>query len=431
MLSYPQMFRLRQIRERPRVNDIAAEVASQLQSLELGNTVHPGQSVAISVGSRGLANIELIIKAAVAYLRTLGLEPFVVPAMGSHGGGTAEGQRLVIESYGVTEAFVGCPIRASMDTVIVDETPEGIPVHFDRHASMADHVVVCGRVKPHTGFIGDIESGLMKMMLIGLGKHHGAKIYHRAIQDYSFDQIVRSVGALVLEKCHILAGLAIVENAYHETARIAAVAPDEFIEREKMLLVEARQWMPRLPFDRVDILIIDEIGKNISGSGMDTNVIGRKYSNPADAPKGYPRVKRIIVRGLTEETHGNAAGIGLAEFCTTRAIEQTDVEATRINCITGGHPAAAMLPLNHDSDRGLLDVTLPTIGLTEPENARITWIRDTQHVAEVACSAAYRDEAQQRDDVEILSDLVDFRFGADGNFLPLDDHGGAPASGRD
>ncbi len=187
--------------------------------------------------------------------------------MGSHGGGTAEGQREVLESYGITEAFCGCPIRASMETVVVCQTAEGFDVHFDRHAFEADHVVVCNRIKPHTGFVGDIESGLMKMMLIGLGKHEGAKIYHRAIHDYSFGQIVRSVAGRVLESCRIVAGLAIVENGYDETAIIAGVAPGEFEAREKELLVLAKKLMPRLPFDHIDLLVIDEIGKNISGDG--------------------------------------------------------------------------------------------------------------------------------------------------------------------
>ncbi len=281
--------------------------------------------------------------------------PFIVPAMGSHGGGTAEGQRHVLESYGVTEEFCGCPIRSSMETVVVCQTAEGFDVHFDRHAFEADHVLVCNRVKPHTGFVGDIESGLMKMMLIGLGKHEGAKIYHRAIQDYSFGQIVRSVASRVLESCHIAGGLAIVENRYDETAYIQAVQPAEFESREKELLVLAKKLMPRLPFEEIHVLVIDEIGKDISGSGMDTNVVGRKFHAHHPAKNELPKVKRIIIRGLTEATHGNATGIGLAEFCTTRAIEQTDlrIDAHQLpdgRPRRGGH-AAARLSHRSRSDR--------------------------------------------------------------------------------
>jgi hypothetical protein len=357
----------------------------------------------------------VIIKAIADHLKALGARPFIVPAMGSHGGGTAAGQRQVIESYGITESFCGCPIRASMETVVVCRTSEGFPVHFDRQAYEADHVVVCARVKPHTDFTGEIQSGLMKMMLIGLGKHEGAKVYHAAIQDYNFGQIVRSVADRVLSQCRIVAGLAIVENGYDETAHIAAVRPDEFEAREKELLAVAQKLMPRLPFERVDILIIDEIGKNISGAGMDTNVVGRKFNDHKAVADEFPKVKRIFVRGLTEATHGNAAGIGMAEFCTRRVIEQIDINATRINCLTAGHIAAAMLPLDFPTDRAVLDAALPTIGLTESRQAKIVWIRNTLDIREVECSAAYLAEAKRRDDLEILTPPRDLPFDADGN----------------
>jgi nickel-dependent lactate racemase len=203
MPTYPKIFRVRQSFDGPRLEDVPGEVKAQLSRLKLGDKIRPGQTVAVTAGSRGIANIHLIIRAAVQHLQGLGAKPFIIPAMGSHGGGTAEGQRQVIEAYGITEEFCGCPIRASMETVTICRTAEGIPVHFDKQAYEADHVLVCGRVKPHTNFVGDIESGLMKMMLIGLGKHNGAKIYHRAIQDYSFAQIVRSVAHRVLHRFHL------------------------------------------------------------------------------------------------------------------------------------------------------------------------------------------------------------------------------------
>ena len=421
MAEYPKIFRVRQKFKAPRVDDVAAETQAQLASLNLGNRVKPGQTVAITAGSRGIANIHLIIKAAVDHFKSLGAKPFIVPAMGSHGGGTAAGQRHIIAGYGITEEFCGCPIQASMDTVVVCQTKEGFPVHFDKHAFGADHVLVAGRVKPHTDFVGDIESGLMKMMLIGLGKHEGAKIYHRAIQNYSFGQIVRSVAAEVLAKCRIVAGLAILENAYDQTAKIAAVRSEEFEPREKELLLQARQWMPRLPFRIADILFIDEIGKNISGAGMDTNVVGRKFQMHAAAPEEYPKVKRIVVRGLSEETSGNASGIGMAEFCTTRTIRETNLDFTRINCLTSGHVGAAMMPVDFETDREILDAALPTIGLTEPPDAKILWICNTLDVAEVECSQTYLDEARGRSDLEILSDLRDIPFDTAGN-LPRSVH---------
>lgn len=416
-MDYPQFFRVRQKFERPRVDDVAGEVARQLARLNLRQTIKPGQSVAITAGSRGIANIAKIIRAIAEHVNSLDAKPFIIPAMGSHGGATAKGQCEVIASYGITEEFCGCPIRASMDTEIVGQAPEGFPVHVDRHACQADHVILCGRIKPHTDFTGEIESGLMKMMLLGLGKYNGAKIYHRAFQDYSFDQIVRSVAGLVLERCHIAAGVAIVENAYDETALIEAIGPKEILEREKQLLVLAKKWMPRLPFQKVDILIVDEMGKNISGAGMDSNVIGRKTYASQAADDEFPKVLRIVVRNLTEASHGNAIGIGMAEFCTTRLIEQHDRHATWTNILTSGNLQVVKYPLNYDTDREILDAALPTIGLTEPVDAKILWIKNTLKVGEVECSAAYLPQARKRDDLEILTSLHD---------LPLDHSGNLP-----
>jgi hypothetical protein len=371
--------------------------------------------VAITAGSRGIANIARIIKAAVAHLRSLGAEPFIVPAMGSHGGATAEGQRQVIESYGITEAFCGCPIRSSMETVIVGYAAEGFPVHFDRNAYEADHVLVCGRVKAHTRFAGAIESGLLKMMLIGLGKQQGARVYHAAFEQYSFDRMVRSVAGHVLRECRIVAGLAVVENAYDETAKIAGVLPEDFIEREMELLKLAKAWMARLPFARADIVIVDEIGKNISGSGLDTNVVGRKFHDGHAAPDEEPKVTRILARSLTPQSHGNATGIGIVDFCTKRLADQVNLSNTWINGITAGHIGAVKMPPVFSTDRETLDTALETIGLVEPEHARILWIRNTLDLAELECSAAYLAEAQSRRELDVLSTLRDFPFDASGN----------------
>jgi hypothetical protein len=411
------MFRVRQHFDVPRVDDIPASVEAELAGLNLASRIRPGQTVAVTVGSRGIANIALITKGVVDHLKRLDAKPFIVPAMGSHGGGTAEGQQAIVEGYGVTESYIGCPIRSSMQTVVVCETAEGIPVHFDKNAFEADHVFVCGRVKPHTGFVGDIESGLMKMMLIGLGKHEGAKIYHRAISDYSFPQIVRSVAGHVIAKCRILAGLGIVENAYDETAQLTAVLASDIEAREKELLVLAKRWMPRLPFDRVDLLVVDQIGKNISGSGMDTNVVGRKYNDRKAADDEFPKVKRIFVRGLTEETHGNACGIGIADFSTTRCIRQIDQRITAINCLTGGHPSGAMIPIHFDADRDVIEAALSVVGLVPPANAKVLWIPDTLHLAEVECSAAFWPQARERDDLTMLTDPRPLEFDGKGNLV--------------
>jgi hypothetical protein len=417
MAVYPETFRVRQTFERPQIENVGDEVAKQLATLSLKQQVQPGQSVAITAGSRGIANIALIVKGIVDHVSQIGAVPFIVPAMGSHGAGTAEGQRGILATYGITEEFCGCEIRASMETVVVCQAAEGFPVHFDTHAFNADHVVVCGRIKPHTNFVGDIESGLMKMMLIGLGKHNGARIYHRAIKDYSFAQIVRSVAREVLAKCSIVAGVGIVENGYDETAKIAAVRPAEFEDREKELLLLAKQWMPRLPFSTADVLLVDEIGKNVSGSGLDTNVVGRKYLSHQAREDEFPRIKNIVVRGLTDQTHGNATGIGMVEFALSRAINAMDFHATQTNCLTGGSATGAMIPMHFETDREVLDATLPLIGLTEPADARLMWIRNTLQVAELECSAVYLDELEGRTDLEVLTEPRPLPFD-DGGMLP-------------
>jgi hypothetical protein len=404
-MAFPRMLKVQQHFDAPQVDDIPGTVKQQIDGLNLADKVKPGDTVAITVGSRGINNI------------AVGAKTFIVPAMGSHGGGTAEGQREIIESYGVTEDFVGCPIRATMEVVQVGTVEGEVPVYFDKYASEADHVVVAGRIKPHTGFVGEIESGLHKMMLIGLGKHKGAALYHQAIVQYSFDRIIRGVAGQVIDKCRILFGLAIVENQYDQTAMIDAVAPENFAEREKELLILAKKWMPRLPFDRVDLLVIDAMGKNISGSGMDTNVVGRKYNDHAAAEKEFPKVTRILVRDLTPETHGNAAGIGMAEYCHQRIVDQMNVEATVINCMTGNAPSGAAIPVHFATDRECLEKALETVGFVEPKNARVLRVRDTLHLGELLVSEAFETEMQGRDDLSVLAAASVMEFDGKGDLL--------------
>jgi hypothetical protein len=257
------------------------------------------------------------------------------------------------------------------------------------------------------------------MMLIGLGKHRGANIYHKAIVHYSFNHIIQAVGQTVIEKCHILFGLAIVENQKHETALIEAINPDDFLEREKELLKLSKQWMTRLPFGYVDLLIVDQLGKEISGSGMDTNVIGRKFSHHQAAENEFPKITRIYVRDLTEATHGNAAGIGLAEYAHTRLIKKMDYEATYTNCITAYDPVGASIPIHYDTDRKVLDVALQTIGYIQPEQAKVIRIRNTLDLKQMLVSEAYNDEIQGRSDLTIVEPAHDMEFSDEGNLLPF------------
>ena len=414
-LVFPSIFRVRQKFVSRRIGDIPARIVAEFERAGIRDKIKPGQSVAITAGSRGINNIVTILRTVVAILRDWGACPFLIPAMGSHGGGTAEGQVGVLSAYGITEDSVGCPIRATMETVVIGQATEGFDVHFDHFAYQADHVLVVNRIKPHTLFTGPIESGLMKMLLIGLGKHRGAEVYHRAAFDYSFDQIVRSVGRIVLTRCRILMGLAIVEDAFDDTAHLEAVLPHDFETREPQLLKLAKEWMPRLPFDHAHVLLIDRLGKDLSGSGIDTNIIGRKTNDHRAAPGEKPDIRFICVRGLSPGTHGNAVGIGLAEFCRSDILPQIDFHATRMNAITSGHVSAAMLPLDYATDREMLTQALANIGMTSPQNARMLWIPDTLHLSEVECSTAYLAEAKDRSDLEIITEVRALPFGNDGN----------------
>jgi hypothetical protein len=418
-MAYPRLLRVRQHFERPRLDDIAAAVRASLETLDLGKTIRPGQTVALTAGSRGIANIPQVLRSTADFLKRLGARPFLVPAMGSHGGATAEGQRKLIESYGITEEAVGAPIRASMEVVQVGTTPEGWPVLLDRHASEADHIGVVGRVKPHTGYHGPLESGLLKMMMIGLGKHAGALAYHRILLEYPFDQVVRSVGRTLRAHAAIAFGLALVENAYEETAHVEAVRPADLEPSEEKLLALAKRLMARLPLREADLLIVDEIGKNISGSGMDTNIVGRKRAFRGESTENQPQMRHIFIRGLTDRTHGNATGIGLADFTTTHLVRTMNYRATVINCLTAGYPEGANLPVHFETDREVVDAALAIIGTRRPEEARVLRIRNTLHLEEVEVSEPCLEARDGRTDFTPLEAPRPFSFDAQGNLPPL------------
>ncbi len=418
-MSLPSMYRIRQSFDTPRLADVVDAVRQQMASLNLADRVQPGQSVAITVGSRGVANVALITREIVQHFLSLRAIPFVVPAMGSHGGATAAGQRAVIEGFGVTEEFIGCPIKATMETVIVDKTPQGIPVHFDKNASEADHVFIANRIKPHTMFVGPIESGLHKMMLIGLGKQAGAVVYHRAIKSFTFLEIIRAVADVVVRKCRVVGGLGIVENAFEETCLVEGVPVEKFYERECALLEMARAWMPRLPLNDIDLLVIDEIGKEISGTGMDTNIVGRKFNDHAATPDDTTNCRRIFIRGLTEKTHGNGTGIGLAEFTNSRTVKALDIESTTVNCVTAGHVTAAMIPVHYDTDREVVHTALKTLGLTEPPDARVVQIRNTLLLQEMLVSESCLPQLKDNPRVTILSGPLVWEFDLAANLVDV------------
>ena len=417
-MALPKMVRIEQHIEAPVVADIPAAVRAELDEIEAGLLVKTSDRIAITGGSRGVANIDIVIKAIADYLKELGARPFVVPAMGSHGGATAEGQRDVLAHYGIAEETVGAPIEATMDTVEIGRTADGLPVLLDRNAAEADGIVPLNRIKAHTDFKGSIESGLLKMMAIGLGKQKGANMYHRAFFHHGFEHVILTVGSLMLDTGKVVFGVGLVENAHEHTARVAAMRPNDLIRRERELLVEAKSLMGRLPFDTLDLLVIDWMGKNISGTGMDTNIIGRMMQNFEPEPE-KPAILRIFVRDLTEESNGNATGVGLADFTTTRLVEKVDRYATYMNGITGLGPQKSKIPFYYDTDKEAIEVALNTIGLTPPEEAKVARVESTLALATLDISEAFLEDAKLRSDLEIVGEAKAFEFDASGNLAPF------------
>jgi len=418
-MEFPLMIRLRNKFEASVAVDIEREIISGFRKLASAKTVKPGASVAVGCSSRGIANYPAIVKATVGYLIDAGLKPFLFPAMGSHGAATAEGQKKVLENYGVSENFIGAPIRSSLDTVQIGETEDGVPVLIDKIASEADYIVLINRIKSHTEFEHEFESGLLKMMAIGMGKEKGATLYHKAFMVHGYPRVILSVAQKVIQTGRILCGVGIVENGYARTTRLEVLSAEEIIPQEKMLLKEAKRLAPGLPFEDVDVLIIDEMGKDISGSGFDTKVVGRILMPLiADEPK-TPRVKRIVVCDLTQKTEGNADGIGIADFVTRRLVDKIEFRALYVNALAGGEPEHAKIPLTLANDREALQAAIDSVGLIQKERLKIIRIRNTLKLSVVDVSMAYQQEISERSNLEIISGPQPFRFDPNNNLEPF------------
>jgi hypothetical protein len=414
-MTYPRLVRVRQQLNGPTLADIPAAVREAISSLPLQAGVRPGQTVAVTSGSRGVANIAAITRTVVEELKGLHLAPFIVPAMGSHGGATAEGQAQVLAHYGITDASMGCPVRSSMAVVEIGRT-KGTAVFCDKHAWEADHIVVVGRVAPHPDFSGELESGLFKMMAIGLGKQHGAEGYHRAGQHYSYAEIFPLVGRTVLNTGHVLFGLGIVENGYGHTAKVQAVLPGDFESAERALLREAKAWKAALPFDAMDLLIVDEIGKNINGAGLDPHVIGRPT---IQKPAEKPHIRHLFVRDLTPESEGNAIGIGFADLTTWRLVRAIDYRAMYMNGITSSDTHDSKIPMAFDSDRDAIEAALGMNGLTPPERARVVRIKNTLHLTEMDVSESMLADAEGKSRLATIAGPAPLAFDASGNLRPF------------
>ena len=414
----PRWVKVRQRLDDTEVGDIAAVVAAEFARPGVGETISPGMAVALTAGSRGIHAIDLILKACVDEIKKRGATPFIVTAMGSHGGATVEGQLSIIHHYGITEEAMGCEIRASMDTVELGFVEGDVPVWFDRIAyEQADAVIPVGRVKPHTDFVGPVESGLMKMIAIGLGKQKGAEYFH-ARGFKHFDHLIPAVAAFTLGNVNIPFGIATVENGYSHCSLIEAVPAPQIWEREQELLTIARERIGTLPGEELDVLIVDEIGKDVSGDGADPNVINRDVVGLVDREAlGFkPTVQRIIFRDLTPDTEGNATGVGMAEVVLRQLVEKIDPVKTYMNMITAKGPEGARIPMTLDSDRQALYIAIACCLDTKVESARIARIRSTKYVEDLWVSEPFLDQVLSSGRVEVVNEPGPILFDADGMF---------------
>ena len=416
--QWPKMMRCRQTFDQTALKDVAEHIRGQIRALSHRLEVKAGQTVAIACSSRGLADYTTIVQTTVEETVRLGLKPFIIPAMGSHGAGTAAGQQRVLEHLGIREEIVGAPIRSSLDVVPLGKTAEGIPVCVDRLASEADHIILVNRIKKHTDFIGDIESGLMKMMVIGLGKMTGAEVYHQAMISFGASNAIRAAARHVLKNCSILFGVGTIENGYGKVADIGVMTGDDIETEEKQLFQLATKLSPGLPFDEADIIMIDEIGKEISGAGFDTRVVGR-IRLPGTPEPDRPSIKRIILSDLTAASEGNATGFGIADIITRRLADKVDQAATDTNTIVSLCLEMGKTPLIMPNDKEALLLAMRSVGFVSPAEQKIMRIKNTLYLEEIELSEAYADDVAQRPNLEIIREPGPIEFLANGYLKPF------------
>jgi hypothetical protein len=417
-MGFPRLLPVRQNFPDRAIRDVAGEVQRQLGASAFSARLKPGACVALGVGSRGIANIATIVRSVVEYWKSQGCQPFIFPAMGSHGAATAEGQADVLAHYGIHEATMGCPIVSALEVVSLGKTAEGIEAFMDRNAFDSDGVMMIGRVKWHTDFAGKIESGLFKMMAIGLGKFAGAQRYHTYAYKLGLEHVIRSVGRQVLKSGKILGGLAILEDANHNTAQLTAVPVEDMERKEEELLALAKTWMGRIPMP-LDILILDEIGKNISGAGMDTKVVNRSVYGDSNPWPGEPRIERIFIRGLSDSSYGNGVGLGMADVVHDRLLEAIDWHPTRINSLTASTPAAIRTPIHFASDRECLERMAPTVGKVDLSEVTYGWIRNSLELGFLRLSENLRGEINKNPLLEIVGPAEEIDLDNAGNLAGL------------
>jgi len=415
--KFPDMTFVKQKLYSSRIDNISSAVRGAIEKIKVHSKIRAGETVAVAVGSRGIDHIDEVVLQCLRFLVEKGLKPFIVPSMGSHGGATVKGQKEVLEKLGISESAMNVPIHGSMDVSEIARLSCGLKIFFSMDALEADHIVVINRIKPHTKFKASIESGLCKMLTIGMGKAEGAVEYHHSAIENSF-RIIEDGAGIILEKCPVLFGLALLENGYGQLSRIEAVPPSSIIEREKELLNEAYSMTGRIPFDHLDILIVDTFGKDISGIGMDSKVTGRHRDATGDFSIS-PHVKRIFVRDMSPGSDGNANGIGLADVTTKRLVDSIDIRKTYINAITAISPEKAAIPIHYVTDREALEVCARTIGVDPLEKARIIRIKSTARLEKMQISRAIETEILLNSDLKITSPWKPFVFDKEGNLTSI------------
>ncbi len=413
----PRVFKIRQKIASPRLADVEKEMNGLLDRFGLSQKVKPGERIALTAGSRGIRDKAKVLKTIATRLKALGAKPFLVPCMGSHGGATAEGQVKMLHHLGITEEYVGAPIVSSMEVKEIGRTSFGTPVLVDKNiCEKADKIVVVNRIKPHTDFDHEVESGISKMIVIGMGKHQGALMAHRLTIKNGYPAIFREVLPITRKALPFFFGVGIIENQYDQTASLHLLEPQNFYEGEKELLKRAKEIMPRLPFKQMDLLVVDEIGKNITGAGMDPNVTGRLYFI-GSPPLKEPKITRIFVRDLTPETEGNAIGIGFADYTTHRLVKKIDPVPTMINSITGMGPECGRIPISYERDRDALQAAFDNSGVLDPKDLRLAWVKNTLELEYLWASEPMLQEAKSNPNLEVVSGAQEIPFDTAGNMV--------------
>ena len=412
-IKIPRFVKVRQNFPRPVVTDAAAELRAKLDAGKFLEGVKAGMSIAITAGSRGITNYPLVIKTLVEEVKKRGAAPFIFPAMGSHGGATAEGQKNMLAGLGISEETMGCPVKSTMEVVQLGTAWNGPPVYLDKYANEADGIIVVNRIKPHTGFRGKVESGICKMVTIGMGKQKGADFCHAEGFGHMAENIP-AIAQVTLEKKNIICCVGLIENSYHETAQLEVLHKEEVLEKEPAMLERAWELLAKIQIDEFDVLVMDEIGKNIAGTGFDTNVVGR-YNTPYAS--GGPKITRVTALDITDVSHGNGNGFGMLDMTTRRAFEKFDMDQTYPNAITSTVPLTVKIPMVLKSDRQAIQGCIKTCNVDDWSKLRIVRIKNTIALNEIEVSEALLPLVQAHPNMEVLSEPYELKFDENGNLF--------------